>query len=102
MNDVREGLRELSINCEVLKRKRAEMSQDLARLNQEVENDKEKFVVLNNSSEIIKKAIADRREAICDNLSSLGTNALQYALGVNDIEMRIVERDYRFDVVVQD
>ena len=95
MNQVKEGIRELSVELEVRKRKRAEMLQDLTRLSSEVENDKEKYVVLNNSSEIIKKAIADRRGAICDNLSSLGTNALQYALGANDLEMKIVERDYR-------
>lgn len=95
MNQVKEQLRELSLEFEVLKRRRSEMCDNRNRLSGEIENDKEKYVVLNNSSEIIKKAISDRRGAICDNLSSLGTNALQYALGTNDLEMKIIERDYR-------
>ena len=95
MDQIREGLRALSVELEVAKRKRAEITQDISRLKCEVEDDKEKCVILNNSSEVIKKAISDRRGAICDNLSSLGTNALQYALGSNDLEMKIVERDYR-------
>ena len=95
MNQVKEQLRELSFEFEVLKRRKAEMCDSRDKLSCEIEGDKEKYVVLNNSSEIIKKAISDRRGAICDNLSSLGTNALQYALGANDLEMKIIERDYR-------
>ena len=95
MDQIKNSLKELAVNYEFLKRKREEMSQNLTRLNNEVESDSEQYVVLNNSAEIIKQAISDRRGAICDNLSSLGTNALQYALGTNDLEMKIVERDYR-------
>ena len=95
MEKVKEMLQKLSFEKEILKRQRADMCSDRDRLNSEIENDKENYVVLNNSAEIIKKAISDRRGAVCDNLSSLGTNALQYALGANDLEMKIIERDYR-------
>ena len=95
MEQIKQELHKLAVEYEVLLRRRNEKSGSLQSLTQEVENDKEQYVILNNASEIIKKAISDRRDAICGNLSSLGTNALQYALGSNDLEMKIVERDYR-------
>ena len=60
-----------------------------------VEVIKETRLELSMSAEIIKKTVQSRREAICKTLSIMGTSALQYALQDQNIEMQIVEKEYR-------
>ena len=56
---------------------------------------KETKLELSMASEIVKKTVQSRRETICKTLSIMGTSALQYALQDQNIEMQIIEKDYR-------
>lgn len=93
--DLEKELFDLSVKATHLVNERLKKKHELQELSDSIEADNNNYVLYHNSAEIIKKAISDRRNTVCDNLSLLGTNALQYALGNESLEMSIVERDYR-------
>lgn len=93
--DLEKEIFDLSVKAANLDNERLRKKSELSQLTESIESDNNNYVLYYNSAEIIKKAISDRRNTVCDNLSMLGTNALQYALGNENLEMSIVERDYR-------